>query len=73
MTNVKIITYKGREYRYVIDTEPAPYCDFCVFREICVDAVSGKIAIEDSPLPLCEKLSEEFDTHYANFQEYNRE
>lgn len=73
MTNVKIITYKGREYKYVIDTKPLPYCDFCVFRELCGKAISGKIAIEDSPMLLCEKLSEEFDTHFANFQEYNRE
>ena len=73
MTNVKIITYKGKEYRYVIDTEPAPYCDFCVFRELCGKTIGGKIVIEDSPMPLCEKLSEEFNTHFANFQEYNKE
>jgi len=73
MTNVKIITYKGKDYRYVIDTEPAPYCDFCVFSKLCGDAITGKIMIEDSPMPLCEKLSEQFDTHFANFQEYNRE
>lgn len=73
MTNVKIITYKGREYKYVIDTKPLPYCDFCVFKEICAKAIDGKIVIENSPMPLCEKLSEEFNTHFANFQEYKHD
>ena len=73
MTNVKIITYKGKEYRYVIDTEPAPYCDFCVFSNLCVKAFEGKIPIEDSPMPLCEKLSEEFNTHYGSFKEYKHD
>ena len=67
MTNVKIITYKGKEYKYVIDAEPASYCDICAFRELCGDVLCGKMSYEESPMPICERLSEEFNTHFASF------
>lgn len=67
MKIAKILTYKGQDYKYVIDTEPASYCDICVFRDMCADVITGKIAPENSPMPLCNELSEEFNTHFACF------
>ena len=65
----KIIKYKNKEYKYVINTEPDEYCDFCVFSQICCDVIQHKIAVEDSPMLTCIQLSDEFNTHFANFQQ----
>ena len=65
----KIITYKGKEYQYVFDSVPDQYCDFCAFSEICSEVIQHKRDVEDSPMPLFNELSEEFNTYFANFKE----
>lgn len=63
----KIINWKGKEYAYLIDEEPAEFCDCCVFRKECAMVLSKELAYEESPMKICSDLSEEFNTNFANF------
>lgn len=68
----KIITWQGKEYAHIIEDEPFEFCDICVFRDICPKVLTKQLAFENSPMPICNKLSEEADTHFAFFIEANK-
>lgn len=68
----KIITWQEKEYAHIIEDEPYPFCDLCSFSDICQKVLTKELAHEDSPMPICEKLSEEANTHYAFFIEANK-
>lgn len=69
-TIAKIINWKGKEYAYVIENKSMPFCDFCIFKEECSAVLSKKILYEGSPMEICERLSVEFNTNFANFEPY---
>ena len=69
-TIAKIINWKGKEYAYMIGDKPAPFCDFCAFKKECSAVLFQKILYEGSPMEICEQLSIEFNTNFANFELY---
>lgn len=68
----KIITWQGKEYAHIIEDEPFEFCDICSFRDICSKVLTKEVSYENSPMPICNKLSEEADTHFAFFIEANK-
>lgn len=65
----KIINWKGKEYAHIIESEPAPFCDFCVFRNECQKVLTKQLSFEDSPLRICSDLCDAENTSYAFFME----
>lgn len=63
----KIITWQDKEYAHIVEDEPFQFCDICDFGDLCSKVLRKELAFEDSPMPICEKLSEEADTHFAFF------
>lgn len=68
----KIITWQGKEYAHIIEDEPWQFCDICDFGDLCSKVIRKELAYEDSPMPICEKLSEEANTHFAFFLDANK-
>ena len=69
----KIITWKDKEYAHIIEDESAPFCDLCAFSEECSKVLCKKLAYEDSPMLICDKLCKEAgDVHYAFFIDANK-
>lgn len=68
----KIINWQGKEYAHIIEDEPWQFCDICDFRDLCPKVLTKELAFEDSPMPICEKLSEEANTHFAFFLDANK-
>jgi len=64
----KIITWQNKEYAHIVEDEPFQFCDICDFGDLCSKVLRKELAFEDSPMPICEKLSEEADTHFAFFR-----
>lgn len=68
----KIITWQDKEYAHIIEDDPFPFCDICDFRDLCSKVLTKELAFKDSPMPICEKLSEEANTHFAFFLDANK-
>ena len=68
----KIITWDGKEYAHVIETEPSSFCDQCVFSDLCQKVLYRELAVEDSPMKVCNDLCTKENTHFAFFMEANR-
>ena len=64
----KIITWQGKEYAHIIEDEPFEFCDICSFRDICSKVLTKEVSYENSPMSICNKLSEEADTHFTFFR-----
>ena len=67
----KIITWQGKEYAHIIEDKPWQFCDICDFGDLCSKVIRKELAYEDSPMPICNKLSEESNTHFAFFRNVN--
>lgn len=65
----KYVKWEDKEYAHLIGDEPAQYCDMCAFRDTCSQVITKKIRYDDSPMTICEKLSEEENTNYSFFVE----
>lgn len=63
----KLINYKGKEYAHIIEKDPAPFCDFCVFSDLCTNVLKDPFIFEDSPMKICEDLCDEANTTYGFF------
>lgn len=63
----KIIIWQGKEYAHIVEDEPWQFCDICDFGDLCSKVICKELAYENSPMPICNKLSEEANTHFAFF------
>ena len=68
----KIITWQGKEYAHIIEDNPFSFCDICDFGDLCSKVLAKELTFEDSPMSICEKLSEEANTHFAFFLDANK-
>lgn len=64
----KIVNYQGKEYAHIVEDDPAPFCDFCIFSEDCSKTIST-MNIANSPLQLCESCSKEAKSSMGFFIE----
>ena len=65
----KIITWQNKEYAHIVEDEPFQFCDICDFGDLCSKVLTKELAFKDSPMPICRKLSEEANTHFAFFRD----
>lgn len=63
----KLINWHGKEYAHIIEDAPFQFCDICVFSKLCSKVLHKELAFEDSPMPICERLCDEANTHFAFF------
>jgi hypothetical protein len=63
----KVINWDGKEYAFVVDSEPNEFCDFCAFSVLCSEVVRHKRTIEESPMKICMELADAENTNYCNF------
>ena len=68
----KLINYKGKEYAHIIEDEPAPFCDFCVFSDLCEKVLRKELEYNNSPMSICSDLCEKENTNFGFFIESNK-
>ncbi len=65
----RIINWKGKDYAHVVEDTLTEFCSLCSFQDVCEKVVSHEVPVDESPMKICQNISDELNINTAFFMD----